>query len=92
MPRVTVRVPPGLREFTAGQAEFEAEGETLEALLDRLQHQHAGLGPRLLSPDGGLRPFVNVFLDGDNARQLDGLRTPLREGAVVSILPAVAGG
>lgn len=92
MPRVTVRIPPALRPFTEGLSELEAEGDTLRGLLEGLDQRHAGLRPRMLTPEGELRPFVNVFLDSDNARQLRGLDTPLREGGVVHILPAVAGG
>lgn len=92
MARVQVRIPPALRPFTGDAAELSAEAGDVCGLIAVLEQRHPGLAPRLLLPEGGLRPYVNVFVDQDNVRAGDGLASPLHEGAVVSILPAVAGG
>lgn len=92
MAAVNVRIPPALRDFTGGAAEVSLQAGTVAELVAGLEQRHPGLSARLLSPEGGLRPYVNVFVDQHNVRQREGLGAPLHEGAVVSILPAVAGG
>ncbi|TXK62353.1 MoaD/ThiS family protein [Alkalisalibacterium limincola] len=92
MPSVNVRIPPALRAFTGGLDELSVQADTVTELVGALDRRHPGLAARLLSPEGGLRPYVNVFIDQDNVRQREGLSARLHEGAVVSILPAVAGG
>lgn len=92
MARVQVRIPPALRAFTHDTAELSVEAGDVSGMIDALDTRYPGLGPRLLLPEGGLRPYVNVFVDQDNVRAGQGLAAPLHEGAVVSILPAVAGG
>jgi len=92
MPAVNVRIPPALRGFTGGLDELCVHAETVTELVAVLDRHHPGLAARLLSPEGGLRPYVNVFIDQDNVRQREGLAARLHAGAVVSILPAVAGG
>ena len=88
----TVRIPTPLRKYTAGEAEVSVPGETVGAALDHLRARHSGLGPMLFGEDGELRTFVNVFVGPRNIRSVDGLDTPVDEGDVVSIIPAVAGG
>lgn len=92
MPAVNVRIPPALRGLTGGAAELSLQAGTVDELVAALELRHPGTAARLLSPEGGLRPYVNVFIDQDKVRRRDGLSAPLHEGAVVSILPAVAGG
>lgn len=92
MPVVNVRIPPALRGLTDGIAELPVQAATVAEMVAALEQRHPGLAARLLSPEGGLRPYVNVFIDQDNVRQREGLSAVLHEGAVVSILPAVAGG
>jgi sulfur-carrier protein len=89
---VTVKLPTQLRDATAGQAEVEGEGATVGEVLESLYGRFGGLRERLADGDGGLRRFVNVYLDGEDVRFLDGLQTPVRDGAEVNVLPAVAGG
>jgi sulfur-carrier protein len=89
---VTVKLPTQLRDATAGQAEVEGEGATVGEVLESLYGRFDGLRDRLADGDGGLRRFVNVYLDGEDVRFLEGLQTPVREGAEVNVLPAVAGG
>ena len=92
MTEIVIRIPAALRGFTGGAEELRAAPGTVRELLDELHARHPQLRSRLLAPDGALRPFVNVYLDRANIRGLDGLATRVPAGAVVSILPAVAGG
>ena len=89
---VTVKIPPQLSTATGGDRSLQAEGSTVGEVLDGLYAQHSELRDRVADGDGSLRRFVNVFLDGEDIRFLDGLDTPVSEGAEVQILPAVAGG
>lgn len=89
---VTVKIPTQLRTLTGGAAEVEAAGGTVAAVIDDLEVRHPGLKERLVGDDGGLRRFVNVYLDDEDVRFLEGISTAIPEGARVSIIPAVAGG
>ena len=88
---VEVRVPTILRPYTGGEKIVTAEGATLQALIDNLDANYSGIGERLID-DSGLRRFVNVYLNDEDVRFLDGLATELSDGDSVTILPAVAGG
>ena len=92
MSRVTIGVPGALRDFTAGAAEVEVEGATVGAALEAAGAAYPGLRSRILTPEGELRPHVNVFLERDSVKALDGLATALPAGATLMIVPAVAGG
>lgn len=92
MTHIVVRIPAPLRPFAGGADELHATAGTLADLLQQLGAAHPQLVQRLLTPDGELRPFVNVFVGRSNVRALSGLATEVPPGAVVSILPAVAGG
>jgi molybdopterin converting factor small subunit len=87
-----VRIPGSLRAQVGGESTVEVEGGTVAEILDRLASEHPGIRGRLLDDDGGLRRFVNVFVDDEDIRHHDGLHTPVGPGQQVSILPAVAGG
>jgi len=89
---VNVRIPAPLRSHTGGAAEVVATGNTLRAVIEDMGARHDGLAQRILTPEGELRPYVNVFVDGDRLQGDDVLDQPLRDGAVVSLVPAVAGG
>ena len=86
-----VRIPPTLRAETAGAREVEASGRTVRELLDDLMGRFPTLRSQLLEQDD-LAPFVNVYVEGEDVRTLDGLETPVREGATIILLPAMAGG
>ncbi len=86
-----VRIPPTLRTETGGEREVEASGGTLRDLLDDLTARFPGLRDRVVE-DGGVAPFVNVYVEGEDVRTLDGLDTPVDERATVILLPAMAGG
>lgn len=87
-----VRIPTTLRSLTGGSAEVTVEGSTVGEVLKSLDAGYRGLGARLFDDAGALRRFVNVFVADEDIRFLDGLSTPVAEGQVVSIIPAVAGG
>ena len=87
-----VRIPTILRTYTSGAAEVAAEGATLQEVLDSLDVQYTGIAARVLDDNGALRRFVNIYVNDDDVRFLDGLATPIADGANISIIPAVAGG
>ena len=89
---VTVKIPPQLRAATGGASTPQVDGATVGEVLDALYAEHGELRDRVCGEDGAIRRFVNVFLDGEDIRFLDGLETPVPEGAELTILPAVAGG
>jgi sulfur-carrier protein len=89
---VTVRIPTQLRELSGGKAEISAEGGSLASVLQSLEVAHPGFRERLYDDQGELRRFVNVFVDDEDIRFLDGVDTDVKDGATVSIVPAVAGG
>jgi sulfur-carrier protein len=86
-----VRIPPVLRSEAGGAREIEAPGATLRELIENLSETMPALGSRIYG-EGELHSFVNVYVDGEDVRLRDGLETPLREGATVILLPAMAGG
>ena len=88
---IEVRIPTILRTYTDGAKQVEGTGSTLDELLADLEQRHAGLRDRLVD-GGGLRRFVNVYLNDEDVRFLDGLETPVKDGDTVTVLPAVAGG
>ena len=86
-----VRIHPTLRPEVGGERQVPAAGETVRELLDDLMSRFPGLRQQLVEDDD-IAPFVNVYVDGEDARTLDGIETPVREGATVILLPAMAGG
>ncbi len=89
---VTTRIPTPLRKFTGDQAEVEVSGETVGQMFDNLEAQHPGIKQSLLDEAGALRRFVNVYVNEEDIRFLDGIDTPLKDGDSVTIVPAIAGG
>jgi len=89
---VLVKIPTQLRAAAGGEAEANVEAGTVQEVLDGLFERHTELRARLADDDGSLRRFVNVYVAGEDIRFLDGLETPVADGAEVTILPAVAGG
>lgn len=89
---VTVRIPTPLRTLSGGAAEVTVDGATVGDVLKQLDTDHPGFGERLFDEEGRLRRFVNVFVADEDVRYLEGLDTPVIDGQVVSIVPAVAGG
>jgi molybdopterin synthase sulfur carrier subunit len=90
---VTVKIPAPLRPLTGEQGTVTANGAaTLQELVEHLETSYPGMRERLCEADGQLRRFVNVFVNGEDVRFLQGLESSLAEGDEVSIVPAVAGG
>jgi MoaD family protein len=89
---VLVKIPTQLRAAAGGEAEAQVDGATVQEVLDGLFERHGELRTRLYDDGGGLRRFVNVYVAGEDIRFLDGLATPVADGAELTILPAVAGG
>ena len=89
---VTVRIPTTLRPLSGGASTVEVEAGPLNDVISSLEATHPGFRDRLLDDDGGLRKFVNIFVDDDDVRYLEGLDTKVADGLTVSIIPAVAGG
>lgn len=89
---VVVKIPTQLRAAAGGASEAQLEGATVQEVLDGLFDRYGELRGRIADADGGLRRFVNVYLSGEDIRFLDGLQTPVADGAELTILPAVAGG
>ena len=89
---VEVRLPTLLRPAVEGRASVPVEGETVGEVLRALVAEHPSLGGQVLTEDGSLHRFVNVYLNDDDVRYLDKLETKVAPSDVVSILPAVAGG
>lgn len=88
----TVRIPPVLRASAGDQKQLSVEGATVGAVLEALVAQHPALRGQLLSADGDLHRFVNVYLNDQDVRYLDALATPVTERDTITILPAMAGG
>ncbi len=89
---VMVRIPTPLRRMTNGEAKVELESSNLGELVEKLDGAYPGFKARLVDENGELRYFVNIYVDGEDVRFLDGLGTAIKSGAEVSIVPAVAGG
>jgi molybdopterin converting factor small subunit len=89
---IEARIPTILRSYTDGAKTVEGSGATLADLFVDLDSRHEGIRGRLVGDDGSLQRFVNVYLNDEDVRFLGGAETPLSDGDVVTILPAVAGG
>lgn len=89
---VLVRIPTPLRRMTNGEAKVEIESSSVGDLVEKLDAAYPGFKARLVDENGDLRYFVNIYLDGEDVRFLQGLETSIKPGAEVSIVPAVAGG
>lgn len=89
---VLVRIPTPLRTLTKGSAEVQAKGATVDDLVQDLERQFSGLRERIMDDKGELRRFVNIYVNEEDVRFLEGKKTALKEGDTVSIVPAIAGG
>ena len=89
---VKVRVPTVLQRTTDGAAEVEVSAANVAEAIDALDGQYQGFKRRLCDDDGSLRRFINIFVNDEDIRFLDGLDTQLKDGDEISIVPAIAGG
>ena len=88
----TVRIPPVLRPRTGGESEVDASGATVGQVLNALAERHPDTREQLFGPDGELNRYVNIYLNDEDVRVLEGLETPASDADTVVILPAMAGG
>lgn len=89
---IRVRIPSPLRSVTEGQSEVQVAGDNLQGCLEALEGRFPAMRARLRGDDGELRRFVNLYLNGEDVRFLQGLETRVNAGDELSIIPAVAGG
>ena len=89
---VEVKIPTVFRKFTGNESVVSVEGSTIGELLEQIEVRYPGFKEQLMSEDGQLHRFVNVYVNDEDARYLDKLDTKVSEGDTVSILPSVAGG
>ena len=88
----TVRIPPVLRPSVGGEKELEADGDNVGEILQSVVDNHPETQNQLFAPDGGLNRYVNVYLNDEDVRVLDGLETVVGDSDTLVILPAMAGG
>ncbi|MDR2643672.1 MAG: MoaD/ThiS family protein [Planctomycetaceae bacterium] len=89
---VTIQLPTALRTFTDGLSEIKVEAATVDESLVKLTELYIDLKRHLFDDDGKLRSFVNVFLNDENIRTVDGFVTPVKSGDTIMLIPAIAGG
>jgi sulfur-carrier protein len=87
-----IKIPTQLRSLTGDAPEVEAQGGTVSEIVDDLEARYPGLKERLLDDSGKLRRFVNIYVNDEDVRFLNGIGTEVPDGARLSIIPAVAGG
>lgn len=89
---VTVRVPTVLQKLSGGQDELVVGGNTVAEVLAAVASNHQALFARITTDDGAVRPFLNVFVNGEDIRFASDLQTKVRDGDEISIIPSIAGG
>ncbi len=89
---VTVNIPTPLRRLTGGQSRVQASGATVLGVIEDLEARFPGIRDRLLDENGELKRFINIYVNEDEIRTLQGKETPVAEGDRISIVPAMAGG
>ena len=89
---VKVRIPTPLMKLTNNQAEVSAEGATIADILNNLESQFDGIKERICEENGTPRRFINIYLNEEDIRFLDGEKTQIKDGDEISIIPAIAGG
>jgi molybdopterin converting factor small subunit len=87
-----LRIPTPLRSYTNGQSDVPVQGATVAEAMDDLIAQYPALRPHLFNGDAQLRPFVNLFLNDENVKELQGLATPLKNTDRLMLIPSIAGG
>lgn len=89
---VTVRIPTPLRKLTSDQPEVAAVGSNIESIIENLESNHPGIKERICDESGNIRRFVNIYLNDEDIRFLDGTATAVTDGDEISVIPAIAGG
>jgi molybdopterin synthase sulfur carrier subunit len=88
----TVKIPTPLRKLTNNETSVDADGTTVEQIVESLESTYPGMRERLIEDNGDLRHFVNIYLNGEDIRYIDGLKSSVSDNDELSIVPAVAGG
>ena len=88
----TVKIPTPLRKLTNNETSVDAVGKTIEQIVESLDSTYPGMWERLIDDNGDLRHFVNIYLNGEDIRYIDGLKSTVSDNDELSIVPAVAGG
>lgn len=89
---VKVRIPTPLQKLTKNQSEVACNASNIDEIISQLENQFPGIKERLCDPDGKLRRFINVYVNEEDIRFLEGPQTKLKDGDDISIIPAIAGG
>ena len=92
MATVKVRIPTPLQKLTGGEGEVESTGDDIKEMFDNLESQYAGIKERVYDEEGVLRRFINIYVNEEDIRFLDGEKTKLSDNDDVSVIPAIAGG
>ena len=87
-----LRIPTPLRTYTSGKSEVNVSGAKISEVLGDLTNQYPAIKPHLFNEDGGLRPFVNLFIGENNIKDLQGVDTPIKDGDRIMLIPSIAGG
>ena len=88
----TVLVPTPLRRLTGGQAKLTVEGSDISALIQSINQQYPGISAKIIDDEGNVKRFINIFVNDNEIRTLQGLATPVKANDQISIVPAMAGG
>ena len=89
---IKVRIPTPLMKLTDNQSEVSAEGKTISDIIDNLENQFNGIKDRICEENGAPRRFINIYINEEDIRFLEGEKTTVKDGDEISIIPAIAGG
>ena len=89
---IKVRIPTPLMKLTDNQSEVSAEGETISEIINNLENQFNGIKDRICEENGSPRRFINIYINEEDIRFLEGEKTIVKDGDEISIIPAIAGG
>ena len=89
---VLIEIPSALKQYVNNQDEVEVDGSSVEEALDSLCTQFTGLKPSLFDEDGKVRNFINVYLNDDDIRYAEGMKSPVKDGDSIQIIPSISGG
>jgi molybdopterin converting factor small subunit len=88
----TIKIPTPLRPYAGGQSKIQVQGNTVAEILDQLVEDYPDIRQHIMNGNGELRPFVNLFLNGENVKDLQGAETPLGKDDRLMLIPSIAGG
>ena len=89
---IKVRIPTPLMKLTDNQSEVSAEGKTISDIINNLENQFSGIKDRICEESGSPRRFINIYINEEDIRFLEGEKTVVKDGDEISIIPAIAGG